>query len=86
MMLINNLVLGEIDLQKKPYITSEEMNGIEINKYITQKCYDCCHFKKENMELYKLYLPNGIVNILLVMGWAKKMYVELVKDGDDTKI
>ena len=34
----------------------------EINDYINKKCYDCCHFKKENMELYKLNLPNGIVN------------------------
>ena len=34
----------------------------EINNYINKKCYDCCHFKKENMELYKLNLPNGIVN------------------------
>ena len=34
----------------------------EINNYINKKRYDCCHFKKENMELYKLNLPNGIVN------------------------
>ena len=27
-----------------------------------KKCYDWCHFKKENMELYKLNLPNGISN------------------------
>ena len=32
----------------------------EINNYINKKCYDCCHFKKENMELYKLNLPNDI--------------------------
>ena len=38
------------------------MNGVEISKYINKKCYDCCHFKKENMELYKLNLPNGIIN------------------------
>ena len=37
------------------------MNGIETNKYISKKCYDCCHFKKENMELYKLNLPNVII-------------------------
>ena len=41
------------------------MNGIEINKYINKKCYDCCHFKKENMELYKLNLPNGIINNII---------------------
>ena len=41
------------------------MNGIEINKYINKKCYGCCHFKKENMELYKLNLPNGIINNII---------------------
>ena len=41
------------------------MNGVEINKYINKKCYDCCHFKKENMELYKLNLPNGIINNII---------------------
>ena len=41
------------------------MNGIEIDKYINKKCYDCCHFKKENMELYKLNLPNGTVNNII---------------------
>ena len=41
------------------------MNGIEIKKYIKKKCYDCCRFKKENMELYKLNLPNGIVNNII---------------------
>ena len=34
----------------------------EINSYINKKCYDCCHFKKENTELYKSNLPNGIAN------------------------
>ena len=41
------------------------MSGIEINKYINKKCYDCCHSKKENMELYKLNLPNGITNNII---------------------
>ena len=41
------------------------MNGIEINKYINKECYDGCHFKKENMELYKLNLPNGIINNII---------------------
>ena len=44
---------------------SERMNGMEITKYINKKCYDCCHFKKENMELYKLNLPNGVVNNII---------------------
>ena len=38
------------------------MNGDKINHYIDKKCYDCCHFKKENLELYKLNLLNEIVN------------------------
>ena len=37
----------------------------KIHSYINKKCYDCCHFKKENMELYKLNLPNGIVNNII---------------------
>ena len=41
------------------------MMETEINNYINKKCYDCCHFKKENMELYKLNLPNGIVNNII---------------------
>ena len=41
------------------------MNGDKINNYINKKCYDCCHFKKENMELYKLNLPNEIVNNII---------------------
>ena len=38
------------------------MNYDEINSYINEKCYDCCHFKKENIEMYKLNLPNTIGN------------------------
>ena len=41
------------------------MNEQEVNDYINKKCYDCCHFKNENMELYKLKLPNGIVNNII---------------------
>ena len=62
------------------------MNGIELNKYINKKCYDCCHFKKENMELYKLNLPNGIIIILLIIQWVKKMYAKIVKPGEITKL
>ena len=32
---------------------------------ISIKCYDSCHFKKENMELYKLNLPNEIMNNII---------------------
>ena len=41
------------------------MNGDEINNYINKTCHDCCHFKKENIELYKLNLPNEIVNNII---------------------
>ena len=41
------------------------MNEQEVNDYINKKCYDCCHFKNENMELYKLFLPNGLVNNII---------------------
>ena len=40
-------------------------NRETINNYINKKCYDCCHFKEENMELYKLNLPNGVVNNII---------------------
>ena len=41
------------------------MVGTEINNYINKKCYDCCHFKKEHMEIYKFNFPNGIVNNII---------------------
>ena len=44
----------------------------EINNYINKKCYDCCHFKKENMELYKLNLPNGIVSNIIDYALGKE--------------
>ena len=40
-------------------------NRETINNYINKKCFECCHFKKENMELYKLDLPNGVVNNII---------------------
>ena len=42
-----------------------EMVETEINNYINKKCYNCCRFKKENMELYKLNLPNKILNNII---------------------
>ena len=41
------------------------MNGDETNNYINKTCYDCCHFKKGNMELYKLNLLNEIVKNII---------------------
>ena len=48
------------------------MNGIEISKYINKKCYDCCHFKKDNVELYKWHLPNGIINNIIDYALGKE--------------
>ena len=49
------------------------MNGIEINKYINKKYYDYCHFKKKDMELYKLILPNGIINNFIDYALGEEM-------------
>ena len=39
---------------------------------LTKKCYDCCHFKKEHMELFKLNLPNDIVNNIIKYNYDEK--------------
>ena len=61
------------------------MNGIEINKYINKKCYDCCHFKKENMELYKLNLPNEIVNNIINYSMGEEDVCENCKTWRDNQ-
>ena len=48
------------------------MNGDKINNYINKKCYDCCHFKKENMELHKINLPNGIISNIIYYALCKE--------------
>ena len=48
------------------------MKEQEVNNYINKTCYDCCHFKKDNMELYKLNLPNGIVNNIIDYALGKE--------------
>ena len=48
------------------------MNEQEVNNCINKKCYDCCHFKKENLELYKMNLPNGIVNKIIDYALGKE--------------
>ena len=58
------------------------MNGDKINNYINKTCYDCCHFKKENMELYKLNLPNEIVNDTINYSMDEKTNVKIVKIGE----
>ena len=40
------------------------MSGVEISKYINKKCNDCCQLKRKHMELYKLNLPNVLVNAI----------------------
>ena len=61
------------------------MNGIEINKYINKKCYDCCHFKKENMELYKLNLRNGIINNIIDYSMGEEDVCENCKTWRDNQ-
>ena len=61
------------------------MNGIEINKYINKECYDCCHFKKENMELYKLNLPNGIVNHIIGYALSEEDECEICQEWRDNQ-
>ena len=58
------------------------MNGDKINNYINKKCYDWCHFKKENMELYKLNLPNEIVNNIINYSMDEKDECENCKIGE----
>ena len=52
----------------------------EINNYINKKCYDCCHLKKENMELYKLNLPNGIVNHIIDYSLGKENLCKICRN------
>ena len=52
----------------------------EINNYINKKCYNCCHFKKENMELYKLNLPNGIVNNIIDYSLGKENLCKICRN------
>ena len=61
------------------------MNGDKINNYINRKCYDCCHFKKENMELYKLNLPNEIVNNVINYPTDEKDECENCKNWRDNQ-
>ena len=48
------------------------MNGDETNNYINKKCFGCCHFKKENIELYKLNLLNGVINSMIYYSLGKE--------------
>ena len=57
----------------------------EINNYINKKCYDCCHFKKENMELYKTNLPNGIVNNIIDYSLDEKGECENCQEWRDNQ-
>ena len=61
------------------------MNEQEVNNYINKKCYDCCHFKKENMELYKLNLPNGIVNNIIDYSLDEENECETCQEWRDTQ-
>ena len=57
------------------------MNDDKINNYINKKCYDCCHFKKENMELYRLNLPNEIVNNIINYSMDEEDLCKICRNG-----
>ena len=61
------------------------MMKTKINNYINKKCYDCCHFKKENMELYKLNLHNGIVNNIIDYALSEEDVCEICKTWRDNQ-
>ena len=56
-----------------------------INNYINKKCYDCCHLKKENMELYKLNLPHGIVNHIIDYSMDEEDECEICQEWRDNQ-
>ena len=62
------------------------MNGDKINNYINKKCYDCCHFKKENMELYKLNLPNKILNNIINYSMDEEDECKICQEWRDNQV
>ena len=62
------------------------MNGDKINNYINKKCYDCCHFKKENMELYKLNLPNETVNNIINYSMDEEDECKICQEWRDNQV
>ena len=61
------------------------MNEQEVNHYINKKCYDCCHFKKEHMELYKMSLPNGLVNNIIDYALGKEDECKICQEWRDNQ-
>ena len=61
------------------------MNGDKINDYMNKKCYDCCPFKKENMELYKLNLRNEKVNKIMNYSMDEKVECENCQEWRDNQ-
>ena len=61
------------------------MNYDESNSYINKKCYDCCQFKKENMELYKLNVPSGTDNDIIVYALDEENECENCKTWRDNQ-
>ena len=62
-----------------------EMVETEINSYINKKCHDCCRLKKENMELYKMNLPNGIVNNIIDYSLGKEDECKICQEWRDNQ-
>ena len=52
-------------------MTSKKERQNEIEKYVSYKCSVCesCKWNSKNMELYKLNLPNGVINIVREMAY-----------------
>ena len=61
------------------------MKEQEVNNYINKTCYDCCHFKKDNMDLYKLNLPNGIVNNIIEYALGKEDECKICQEWRDNQ-
>ena len=57
----------------------------EIKNYINKKCYDCCHSKKENLQLYKLNLPNGIGNSIIDYALGEEDVCRTCQEWRDTQ-
>ena len=51
-----------------------------------KKCYDCCHFKKENMELYKLSLPNTILNNIINYSMDEEDECKICQEWRDNQV
>ena len=52
------------------------MMEAELHNYINKQCYEYCRFKKENMGVCELRLPNGVVNNIIDYALGKEAECE----------